>query len=45
MSYGWSEAQQCGGVVNAPCSKMGLDNNGYVLRVAVGRGEGGGLDA
>ena len=32
LSYGWSEAKQCGTVVNADCRKLGLDNNAYVNR-------------
>jgi hypothetical protein len=32
MSYGWSESEQCGGTVNAPCRAMGLSNNQYINR-------------
>jgi tripeptidyl-peptidase-1 len=32
MSYGWSEKQQCGGVTNADCRGIGVDNAEYVNR-------------
>lgn len=32
LSYGWSESQQCGGVVSSACKKLGLNNDQYVNR-------------
>jgi len=32
LSYGWSEAQQCGSVVSADCKKYGFSNAEYINR-------------
>lgn len=34
MSYGWSEAKQCGGVTNAACRALKLTNAEYVNRTS-----------